>query len=363
MDHATLIIESEQAERSANWRRFVAILCFIQFYSGLVSHGFELYWMLRNRRNDGPFDDFESYQVFSLGCRIGFCILLYGLGRSLWYGTARSWVWVRRLLVMWAFTMAANVLALLEQWRTLGSTVSFVPPGLDGWRIDVKPVAAIVANVDSLPWIGLLIVATMVARPRLQPPSDSGQGQPWVWLAATWCFCWLLGSVLCLHPSSRSWNVRFELRTADAAWAEWFYCTGVLGVGVLLLLQRRYARTVALAIAMTELTVIGLQFYRSGLRQYSAIQGLFAGARGLNPRPSWTLVLGNQPAFLLLFVDTVASAGPWLLIAWYGWRVSMKTLPDDGSPFPRRYCCRCHYNLRGLETTVCPECGTPFILR
>jgi hypothetical protein len=65
----------------------------------------------------------------------------------------------------------------------------------------------------------------------------------------------------------------------------------------------------------------------------------------------------NRYAFTKIFVDSVFTAGPWLLIAVFAWRVPMTRLPEDGSPFPRRYCGKCRYNLHGLDTNVCPECG------
>ena len=38
----------------------------------------------------------------------------------------------------------------------------------------------------------------------------------------------------------------------------------------------------------------------------------------------------------------------------------MRLPPEDGTPYPRRYCGNCYYNLHGLDTAErCPECGEP----
>ncbi|MBI4582099.1 MAG: hypothetical protein HY718_20550 [Planctomycetes bacterium] len=46
-----------------------------------------------------------------------------------------------------------------------------------------------------------------------------------------------------------------------------------------------------------------------------------------------------------------------LLIAIYARRYPMRVPPEDGSPWPRRYCGQCGYNLHGIEAAECPECG------
>jgi hypothetical protein len=50
-------------------------------------------------------------------------------------------------------------------------------------------------------------------------------------------------------------------------------------------------------------------------------------------------------------------AAPWLIIAAFAWRARMASYREDGSPYPRRYCGRCRYNLHGLDSARCPECG------
>ena len=44
----------------------------------------------------------------------------------------------------------------------------------------------------------------------------------------------------------------------------------------------------------------------------------------------------------------------------YAWKAPMRKPPDDGTPFPRRFCGKCYYNLHGIEANRCPECGTEF---
>ncbi len=62
-----------------------------------------------------------------------------------------------------------------------------------------------------------------------------------------------------------------------------------------------------------------------------------------------------------MFVYSVMMAGPWVLIAFYAWRVPMRKPADDGSPYPRRYCGNCYYNLYGVDSQRCPECGVELV--
>jgi hypothetical protein len=102
---------------------------------------------------------------------------------------------------------------------------------------------------------------------------------------------------------------------------------------------------------------IGLSIYCYPYLVYCSVRTeLIAHAVSPDISP-WRWILGNDVSFQLLFVNLPANAGPWLLIALYAWRVPMRALPDDGSPYPRRYCARCHYNLHGLDADLCPECG------
>jgi len=69
-------------------------------------------------------------------------------------------------------------------------------------------------------------------------------------------------------------------------------------------------------------------------------------------------VVFDRTLFECLFVVRVKWAGPWLLIAVFACRAWMHPFPDDGSPYPRRYCGRCRYNLLGVPQPRCPECGS-----
>jgi hypothetical protein len=69
----------------------------------------------------------------------------------------------------------------------------------------------------------------------------------------------------------------------------------------------------------------------------------------------------NRDLFTATFVETVMAAGPWILIARHIRRHPMRLPVDDGSPWPRRYCGRCMYNLHGIDAATCPECGRTLI--
>jgi hypothetical protein len=69
-------------------------------------------------------------------------------------------------------------------------------------------------------------------------------------------------------------------------------------------------------------------------------------------------IVFNRLLFQCSLVAPVQWAGPWFLVAMFAYRAWMHPLPDDRSPYPRRYCGRCRYNLLGVTSPRCPECGS-----
>ena len=181
-----------------------------------------------------------------------------------------------------------------------------------------------------------MVVAVCCAR---KPRSAPSMQCPWVWMAATWCFVriLLLASVEDgLNGYSFAGPLAFILPPA--------YACLLAGTAGLLLLKIRTARTLALMIAAIELALVWYDSYFGWLLVHFATGG-----------HAWT-----RNAFHAICVRSVESVGPWLLIAVYAWRVPMTRLPDDDSPYPRRYCAVCGYNLHGLAESRCPECATQF---
>jgi len=86
------------------------------------------------------------------------------------------------------------------------------------------------------------------------------------------------------------------------------------------------------------------------------LSGLPGPVPDFSPYP-FGCFLANETFFGLTFVTPVWLAGPWILIAVFAGRYPKRLPHDDGSPFPRRYCGHCGYNLHGLRDPICPECG------
>jgi len=96
----------------------------------------------------------------------------------------------------------------------------------------------------------------------------------------------------------------------------------------------------------------------AGCNSIWLLYATFSWGRTLTELPNGWRFLANSRLFELLCVYPAAEVGPWLLIAVWSWRAMVLSRLEDGSPYPRRYCGRCYYNLHGLESEVCPERGS-----
>lgn len=345
---AAILIQEHPAD-TGDWRKFVAILCFIEFYTRFVSNGYQIRYVLEHHRSNHPFVADEIYPLAACSAAMLRAVIFYGLGRSLWYSSRRSayWLWAAitsslvdiALLILGAFAASSGWYAAL--WQTDGQMSN---------QITWPPLLALILASKHLPWAGLLLVYLWHTA---REPLKTVRYRQWVLFAAAWSLTsapllWIVEGEnwccpgMCLH----------DVRQVGLA-----YCMLPPLICVLLLLRWRLARTAALVLAIFETISVAIWMLYPFL-VYCAIRVLRIAHRLSPDIGFWKFHLGHAESFQFLFVYLVAYAGPWLLIALYAWRVPMRPLPDDGSPFPRHYCDRCGYNLHGLASTQCPECGS-----
>jgi hypothetical protein len=349
------VVIREQPDQPTDWRKFVAILCFIEFYSQFVLHGQGVSLFLRPPRE--ALNDEAFYVVLHGGLAMMRAVMLYGYGRALWFNKPSACRWLLRAIVV-SLSMSAVVIV----------DVCFGSPPRPLHYIDwmsqsgfsstnSRATAALLRNADHLPWLLALLTGAWSVRHHRGP--GASRVKPWVFIAAAWC----LGIIplpfwQSLETTGRLFPLSWWLSIYSLPISALLPAYGLvpLVVGVLLVLTRKIARTLALLPVVTDLVVILLSTYRLNLYCWAAIEAMLLNVE--QKAPFWTIFLLNQQTFQWLFAEFPATVGPWLLIAFYTWRVPMRWPAEDGSPHPRRYCGRCGYNLHGVTSDCCPECGT-----
>ena len=281
--------------------------------------------------------------------------MLYLCGRGLWRGgrSTRFWLWFG---IVSLFLMVACEVVARATWSSPPSPF-FAPP-------EAPPLGDAILVVfysACVHWLLLVVLAFAVWLTRPNNRLLKKTTAPWVYCAAAYCLVSILvgyfghdSTALTLAGAMFQWtsnpSVIFLPSVVSAVL--------LLGTAAALLCRWRFARTGALIIAAVNIVGVWYHWYPLSMLVRLAIHALMMATplrAQVDESPIWT-----QYDFLSLFVDPLRLVGPWLLIAIYAWKVPMRQPPDDGTPFPRRFCGNCYYNLRGIEANRCPECGTEF---
>lgn len=327
-----------------DWRRFLAILCFIEFWASINEDGLRFWYSLRL-----PTWISSQYQIawlISAGAGVCRALCFWALGRALWRGRTRFWRPILGIAAWSALAVWASELPRLIDLRPLNPGED---RGTNWWGILVSlrstpflyRALGIAPDVlRHLPW---LFVAGWAVVPRRSWPE--GSRCPWVTLAAVWSFALAFAGLI-----SGGWGHGNLVRVLGHICPLDFYslqgvCSVVLpaACGLWVLVFRRRLWPIPLLIAAInslEIASFGVYWVPQVICADGSLRYLF-----------------NQRAFWSLFVGTVQVAGPWLLIALWAKYYPTRVLAGDGSPFPRRFCGKCHYNLHGIDSTRCPECG------
>jgi hypothetical protein len=353
------ILIQHQPENPSHWRRFVAVLCFIEFYVHFVNIGHDVFTFDAR----GPRSVSDPLIPWIGGLLIARACVFYLLGRSLWLGRGRP--------VRWMIAAGAVSFVAMTAMGSLGAWISGPSPwtffsGMWSLGVDKPSVDTWLAATHLLaPWLSMLIAAALYWRWSRRRPGR--HLSLWVVLAAAWIGDELIR--LATQGHMGSYLVQVLAMCFGSLW-DWPGTATLLGYSALLallvaalLLGWRRVRVVPLLLAGLTTAVMIQEVYTNGMLLMRAVQALYYSttmsleeANALVFWPDYFVL--NKWSFQWLFVHLPGQAGPWLLIAIYAWRVPMRALPDDGSPYPRQYCGRCHYNLHGLDATRCPECGS-----
>lgn len=344
---ATVVVR-EQADQPTDWRRFVAILCFIEFYSQFVLHGQRVGLFLREHGSREPLDDASFYFLLHGAAGILRSVMLYNYGRALWFNSrsARRWL-LRAVAVSLGMIAIGMVNAFTES--TPREYYWHWNSQFDSSETNSRPFIGVLRNVDHLPWLLMLIAGLAVLRYRA---CASRRLAPWLVIAAAWCMGVML-LPLAANSTCRGYWIHESALANHLALS--YACLHIM-VAASLLWRWKSARTGPLLLAATEISLTMLFADRWRMMLWSSIQMELLKV-GVTVSYWSPIFFWNRDTFRWVFVELPANAGPWLLLAFYVWRVEMNKLGDDGSPYPRTYCGRCGYNLHGISSDRCPECG------
>jgi len=345
------VLVVEEFDRSRSAMRLVAALCLMEFYASFVSSGNSI-WRVENSYSVTLMADAlmnESARIPIFICTV----FLYLCGRGLW----RSGRFERHWLLVGIVGVAA--LILLE---TVAVTVGPVDTLFLALRSKSDDLASRLlsgmeaASVHLPIWVSL-IVLWFVTKPSFQ--SKQKHIVPWVYCAAAYCLASIPEAISpsgFVHVSFDYAISQFPSVPGNQYVALSVNVALLIVTAVLLLKGSWLARSMALVIATINAVGIGVSWFLLAWLVRIACIALYHRVPIATPIDTSYILTSHD--FFWLFVLPAHYLFPWLLIAAYAWRVRMQLPPDDTTPFPRYYCAVCLYNLYGLESEQCPECGS-----
>lgn len=354
------VITHDSAEGHDAWRRFVGALCLIEFYARFVVDGCYLWNALHpGERATIQWDSVEWFPAIEHFADVLRAWAFLLLGRALWRGSGRIRLWTTVAIVASLAVIAADLV-----WFNVFIANTFSGFWAMMWELALH-------QGRQLPW---LVVLVCVLMHRAGCWIYSARTSTWVAAAAAWCVAQTIvdcipflarpGIAYGYYPGSTFVSVE--------AWLRWGPMPRVVQIAItiaafsfpvllasLLTACQRPARIVALAIVATHLGTSLIDIPVLPVLVHSALDALMYSqpVHLESPFPFWRLLFFTQWSFLEWVVGLPVLVAPWLLIAHFIRTQPMARLPDDGSPWPRRYCGTCFYNLHGVESGRCPECG------
>ena len=353
MPHAEPILVRNENDRPHHWRRFLAALCFMEFYVTFVYAGLAI-WDDDPGLSLGAWAEVLQIPWSRIPLLVG-AAMLYLCGRGLWRSrrSEKTWLWLGIVIV---FLMIVCEVVAAAMWSSRGNPYFAVRSATP---IGTAILAGIRSGSVHYVLLAVLGVGVWITRPnnRLLRTTTA----PWVYCAAAYCLMSIPGGLLGQDNVAQMIGWAMFQRTSISSF---FLLAGFISVALLiataaaLLCRSPLARTGALILAAANIVVVWHIWYPISMLVRIAIRAMMMSlplSAEIDEGAVWT-----QHDFLGLFVNPVRLVGPWLLIAIYAWKAPMRMPPDDGTPFPRRFCGKCYYNLHGIEANRCPECGTEF---
>lgn len=354
MNHKSPILIIHERDDGRTARRFVAALCFMEFYVLFVYYGHAIW-----NTNGGSWPGFGTADQFNEWVRVALFAstpLLYLCGRGLLRSGERHGRW------LWLGIVGLLAICLMEGIAAAIASVVF-NQGFGAFFPKFQSIIpdeifdGVHAAFFHLPLWATLVTLSIVTRTRrTRRPSDRS---PWVYCAAVYCFTLMAAAAFNQsHIGGEFGHAMGSVSTFPGIQYSFHVIVALLllATGVLLIRGSRLARSIALIIAAMSAVAIWMSWFHVAWLINNSVETLLNTVRFSTPveRPyTWT-----QHDFVWLFVLPAHYLLPWILIALYAWRVPMRKPTDDGTPFPRRLCGRCRYNLFGCEAEICPECGS-----
>lgn len=320
------VLDSPKPDKA--WQRFAAVLCFLEAFYHFTVDGRWVSGFLGSLLSGIP-----------SGCDLPWItmqlrpVVFVALGMALWnrHRSAHLLFWLAVAVCL------AEIGAIWQHQMSLRGSMA-AARGAKPFPISMMVRHVGEAALRETGWFALAAAGYWChSRSR----RETGEGRhPWVVCAGAWfstqCMACVVLSV------SGPWASAI-IPLPRSLWLLQQYVTGALFAAAAagLLFQWRQVRWMMLTCCLSA--IAGCLFL--DLRMYDFVFLTEGIRKGI---PDWLRIC--MPGY-------VVSVGQWALATWFAFRVPMYRDADDGSPFPRVYCGNCHYNLHGLDTVRCPECG------
>lgn len=355
MKSKTPIYVVHEPDRGRTAFRFVAVLCFVEFYVYFVCFGMTI-WTQGGVFLGSPSALLDS-ELWLRITAFATTPILYLCGRALWRCRRRPTFWLLTGIICQTTLVLLELLAGAMDSTYYDSSEFLQDPAS---AVQLLSPSALLAGVQEarahIPLWVTLIVLWRVTRPAVK--AQASHRAYWVWCAAAYCITWAL-SVLSQDSHVCGFFHYAMPHVTDIAGSAYLpitlYGLVLIGTAYLLLTDSRIARSMAMIVAAVHLVVVSEALLVISHLVRIATDALMYSVPFSTPveRPYvltkhefiWSCVM---PAHYLI---------PWLLIAVYAWRVPMRKPAEDDTPFPRRFCAHCLYNLYGNKSDRCPECG------
>lgn len=331
----------DRRETGDDWRWFAALMCMCLFIPEFVKTGTYI-WEIG--AGDGYPRSVESVSIVTWLWLVR-AICFAGISLALVHKSRTILIWILVLLVLTGIGMSAG---LWKEFHEYDPSLPF-PRGTD----PSSPLAILNTiygwSGQRLPWIAMFVAGVWCRRAARR--GVVYRTRTWAIMAAAWC----LGDCAVLWSWSHGLNQLIYATAPQPMHLELsiYLPVAMVSTGMLLLWRSTFARATALI-----LVAAGVALHIREVYLWSLLHGAYFGWFPDGPyygKAPWTRFV-----FAAHFVEPFINVGPWLIIACFARWAPMANPPEDASPFPRRYCGRCGYNLHGLTTTRCPECGEAF---
>ncbi|MCB9853904.1 MAG: hypothetical protein H6819_12460 [Phycisphaerales bacterium] len=346
-----LVIHEQDSDQTA--RRFVALLCLMEFYVLFVTYGTGI-WNSNGDFWTGPTNT-SLYGEWTRIALLTSTAFLYLCGRGLWRGGRRHSLWLWTGIVGLSAIIVVEAVAAAIVSMNTDLSIQGLLSASPNRTLDVLWFGVQAASFHLPLWTALVILMLVTRANSRWRKNDKAL---WVYCAAGYCAGWVVAEIFERTAIAPAFGpiIGTALSNIGIQHAPFIAIVLVLlTTAVLLFRASPLARSTALMTATINAVAVGANwFVITWLVRVSTKALLYQVPFST---PVSTPYFGTKHDFMWLLVLPVHFVLPWLLIAGYAWRVPMRKPPDDGTPYPRRYCTNCHYNLFGNTADQCPECG------